>query len=114
MGVMDERHTGGIPIEEYEAVQQSPEFQELRTRYRRFSFPMTVAFLVWYALFVGLSVFATDFMATPVAGAINVGIVIGLGQFATTALITWLYIRHANRKLDPIAEQIHYEMERRA
>jgi uncharacterized membrane protein (DUF485 family) len=114
MGVMDERHTGGIPIAAYEAVQQSPEFRQLRDRYRGFSFPMTVAFLAWYALFVVLSVFATDVMATPVVGAINVGILIGLGQFASTALITWLYVRHANRSLDPVAEQIRHEMESQA
>lgn len=30
-------------------MQASPEFQELRTRLRRFVFPVTVFFLAWYA-----------------------------------------------------------------
>jgi uncharacterized membrane protein (DUF485 family) len=107
----DDRRAGGIPVATYESVQKSPDFQQLRRSYRGFSFPMTVAFLAWYALYVLLSVFAPDFMATDVFGTINVGILLGLGQFASTALITWLYVRHANNRLDPLATEIRDEME---
>jgi uncharacterized membrane protein (DUF485 family) len=102
---------GDLSAAAYETVQVSPEFGELRRRYRGFAFPMTVAFLTWYATFVLLSVFAADFMGTRLFGTITVGLIIGLGQFASTALITWLYVRHANRRLDPLAEQIRVEME---
>jgi uncharacterized membrane protein (DUF485 family) len=107
----DDRRAGGIPVATYESVQRSPDFQQLRHSYRGFSFPMTVAFLAWYALYVLLSVFAPDFMATDVFGNINVGILLGLGQFVSTALITWLYVRHANRSLDTLAEKLRNEME---
>jgi uncharacterized membrane protein (DUF485 family) len=50
-------------------------------------------------------------MSQPVWGNINRGIVFGLLQFVSTALITWLYVRHANRKLDPLAEEIRDELE---
>ena len=33
--------------EEYRQAQDSPEFTELCRRFRRFAFPMTVAFLAW-------------------------------------------------------------------
>lgn len=95
---------------QYMAVQASPEFQELRTRLRRFVFPTTIFFLVWYALYVLLGAFSHDFMATKVFGNINVGLLLGLGQFVTTFLITGLYIRFANRVLDPRAEKIRNEM----
>ncbi len=98
--------------EEYLAVQASPEFQELRSRLRRFVFPMSALFLLWYAAYVLLGAFAHDFMATKVWGNINVGIIIGLGQFASTFLITALYVRFANRELDPRAEAIRNELER--
>jgi uncharacterized membrane protein (DUF485 family) len=101
----------GPDADAYVKAQQSPEFQELRRRYRGFSFPMTAAFLAWYFLFVLLAVFAPDLMATPVIGNINVGILLGLGQFVSTALITWLYVRHANKTLDPMAEQIRTKLE---
>ena len=93
------------------AVQNSPEFQELRSRLRRFVFPMTAVFLLWYFAYVLLGAFAHDFMATKVWGNINIGILIGLGQFVTTFLITFIYVRFANRELDPRAEAIRSELE---
>ncbi len=111
MSTTDDRRAGGIPVAAYSSVQRSPDFVQLRQSYRGFAFPMTVAFLAWYALYVLLSVFAPDFMATDVFGNVNVGILLGLGQFVSTALITWLYVRHANRALDPLAEKLRHEME---
>jgi uncharacterized membrane protein (DUF485 family) len=93
------------------AVQASPELQELRDRLRRFVFPMTAVFLIWYFAYVMLGAFAHDFMATKVWGDINVGILIGLGQFVTTFLITFIYVRFANRELDPRAAAIRAELE---
>lgn len=98
------------PAADYLAVQASPEFQELRSRLRRFVFPTTAFFLIWYASYVLLGAFAHDFMATKVWGNINVGLLLGLGQFLTTFLITGLYIRFANRELDPRAAAIRAEM----
>ena len=97
--------------QDFIAVQASPEFQELRNRLRRFVFPMTAIFLLWYFFYVLLGAFAHDFMATKVWGDINVGIVIGLGQFVTTFLITFIYVRFANRELDPRAEALRNELE---
>lgn len=104
-------HTDQTPRgADYVAVQASPEFQDLRRRLRRFVFPTTAFFLIWYATYVLLGAFAHDFMATKLWGNINVGLVLGLGQFLTTFLITGLYVRFANRELDPRAEAIRAEM----
>ena len=92
-------------------IQASPEFQELRNKLRRFVFPMTAVFLLWYATYVLLGAFARDFMAVKLIGNINVGLVIGLGQFVTTFLITAVYVRFANRELDPRAEAIRAQVE---
>jgi uncharacterized membrane protein (DUF485 family) len=92
-------------------IQASPEFQELRSRLRRFVFPMSAFFLIWYATYVFLGAFAHDFMAIKVWGDINVGLLIGLGQFLTTFVITGIYVRFANRELDPRAEAIRGELE---
>ena len=59
--------------QEFVDMQESPEFQELRSRLRRFVFPVTAFFLAWYALYVLLATYATDFMATKVIGNINIG-----------------------------------------
>ena len=55
-------------------MQASPEFQELRSRFRSFVFPMTIAFLVWYFLYVLLSIYATSFMGTKAFGNITWGL----------------------------------------
>jgi uncharacterized membrane protein (DUF485 family) len=99
--------------EEYRQAQESPEFTELRRRFRSFAIPMTVAFLSWYLLFVLLSSYAHDFMATKVFGNINIGLLMGLGQFVTTFLITSLYVRHAGRSTDPIADEMRDRLESR-
>ena len=92
-------------------MQASPEFQDLRSRLRKFVFPMTAFFLIWYGIYVLLGAFATDFMATEVFGNVNVGLIIGLGQFLTTFVITGLYVRFANRELDPRSAAIREELE---
>jgi uncharacterized membrane protein (DUF485 family) len=98
----------------YVEVQESAEFGELRRVYRSFAFPLTVAFIAWYLLYVLLSNYAGGFMGTKLFGNINVAFVFGLAQFATTFLIAWLYSRHAAAKLDPKAEAIKSRMEAEA
>ncbi len=97
--------------EEFSEVQQSAEFAELRRSFRSFAFPLTIAFVAWYLLYVLLSNYAGGFMGTEVAGNINVAFVFGLAQFLTTFLIAWWYSRHAAAKLDPKAEAIKSRME---
>jgi uncharacterized membrane protein (DUF485 family) len=92
-------------------VQHSAEFGELRRAHRSFAFPLTVAFIAWYLLYVLLSNYAGGFMGTKVAGNVNVALVLGLAQFLTTFLIAWWYARHAAAKLDPKAQAIKSRME---
>ncbi len=103
--------TGEIPPEAFRQAQNSPEFLELKKVFRGFAFPMTAAFFIWYVAYVLLSTLAQDFMSTKVVGNINIGLILGLLQFVTTFLITWLYIRHMNTKVDPIAAKIREELE---
>ena len=109
-GASSTRHTHADPHDPlYRELAASDDFQELRRRYRAFVFPWTIAFLVWYLLFVGLSNWAPDFMGTKVIGNINVGLVMGLLQFATTFGIAYLYSRHAARQFDPLADSLNRE-----
>jgi uncharacterized membrane protein (DUF485 family) len=98
--------------EEYRAAQDSPEFADLKKRFRSFAFPMTFAFLAWYLLYVLLSTYAHDFMSTRVFGNVNLGLLLGLAQFVTTFVITHLYVAHANKNTDPIADEMRDRLER--
>ncbi len=96
---------------EWETVQDSPEFAKLRHALRSFVFPVTIAFLVWYFTYVLCAAFARDFMNIQVIGHITVGLLFGVLQFVSTFLIALFYARHADRKFDPLADQLRGKIE---
>ncbi|MFF2654760.1 DUF485 domain-containing protein [Streptomyces sp. NPDC058045] len=110
-GGPEQRQPAQPTAEEWSEVQRSPQFAELRRAHRSFAFPLTIAFIVWYLLYVLLSNYAGGFMGTKLFGNINMALVLGLAQFLTTFLIAWWYSRHAANSLDPKAEAIKSRME---
>ena len=96
---------------DFEQVQSTEQFKELRKRHRSFVFPMAVAFLLWYFAYVLLADYAVDFMSTKVWGNFNIGLILGLLQFVSTFAITGWYVSYSNRRLDPIAAEIRNEIE---
>lgn len=96
----------------YVAMEESPEFAALRRAFRRFVFPMTIVFLGWYLLYVLLSAYARDFMGHKLVGNVNVALVFGLAQFASTFLIAYWYSRYANSRIDPLAGKMRDSLER--
>ncbi|GIJ02507.1 membrane protein [Spirilliplanes yamanashiensis] len=107
----DRQPAPATPARSYIAVQDSAEFAGLRRALRRFIFPMTVAFFLWYALYVLLSAYARGFMGLKIIGNINVALVFGLLQFVSTFAIAWAYSRYADRNIDPTAEKIKADLD---
>ncbi|MFJ6614864.1 DUF485 domain-containing protein [Streptomyces sp. NPDC091289] len=93
----------------YLEVHRSAAFREVRRRYRRFVAPAALAFLLWYLAYVVAATTAPGLMARPVAGAVNVAMVAGLGQFLTTFLLTWAYARHARLRRDRAALDLRWD-----
>ena len=110
-----EHHRGRetyTPVEEsYVAMQESADFQELRRRYRGWVLPVAAGSLVWYFAYVLLTTYAPGFMSQKLVGNINVGLVAGLLQFLSTFLVTALYIRHADKVLDPVSARLREQFE---
>jgi len=101
------------PVEaKYLDAQEAPDFQDLRKRYRGWVLPVAAGALVWYFLYVALAAYAPGFMGRQVFGNINVGLILGLLQFVSTFGITALYIRYADRVLDPVSSRIRDEFEK--
>jgi len=98
--------------EEYQRINATDDFAELKSSYLRFVVPLTIAFMVWYLLYVFASNWAPDFMAIKVVGNINIALVFGLLQFATTFGIAIWYARFAARRMDPIADRLREQYER--
>lgn len=102
---------GGL---DFVRIGQEPAFVSLRSKQRRFVFPLSVLFMAWYMTFVLLAAYAHDFMSRPELGLINVGMLLGLAQFVTTVLIMLAYCRYARTTLDPATERVRELEEGRA
>ena len=94
----------------YVEVQHSAAFREVRDRYRGFVFPAVAGFVAWYLLYVVAATMAPELMGRRVAGEVNVAMVAGLAQFATTLLLTWAYARHARLRRDRAALDLRWSM----
>ncbi|MFD7118446.1 DUF485 domain-containing protein [Streptomyces sp. NPDC059922] len=92
----------------YAEIQRGAAFREVRGRYRRFVVPASLAFLGWYLVYLVAATAAPQLMARPVAGAVNVAMVAGLGQFLSTFLLTWAYARHARLHRDRVALELRW------
>ncbi|GAA1915692.1 DUF485 domain-containing protein [Streptomyces sodiiphilus] len=92
------------------AMHHDPRFVELRARLVRFVVPMSIGFFAWYLLYVLMSAYARPVLATTVVGNLNVALVFGVLQFVTTFGIAIWYSRYANRRLDPLADELREEL----
>jgi uncharacterized membrane protein (DUF485 family) len=90
---------------DWDAIERSPEFQELVARRRRFVIPCTVFFLAWYMTFIVMCAYAPDFMGESVYEGLTVGYVYALTQFAMVFTLGLLYLRKSDREFDPLAER---------
>ena len=90
---------------DWEAIERSPEFQELVRRRRKFVIPCTVFFLSWYLGFILLCAYAPDFMGESVYEGLTVGYCLALSQFLMVFGLGLWYLRKADHEFDPLAEK---------
>ena len=88
---------------DWEAIEVSPEFQELVRTRRSFVVPGTIFFLAWYMGFIVLAAYAEDFMSERVYQGLTVGYCLALTQFVMVLVLGIMYLRRADRVYDPLA-----------
>jgi len=88
---------------DWEAIEASPEFQELERTRRSFVLPATIFFLAWYMGFVVLAAYAQDFMSERVYQGLTVGYCLALTQFVMVLVLGIMYLRRADKVYDPLA-----------
>lgn len=103
------RHTPSA--KEFIATQSSPEFQELRSKQRGFTFPLAIFGIAWFVIYVLLAMYAPTFMSARVFGNVNIAILLGVAQFVTTFAITWAYVKYADKNLEPRSRAIRESLE---
>ncbi len=87
------------------AAEQSPEFKALIAKKRRFVLPATIFFLAWYFGFVLLAGYAPSFMGGSIYEGFTVGYALALSQFVMVWVLSYLYLKRADRDFDPLAEK---------
>ena len=88
---------------DWEAIEASPEFQELVHKRRSFVVPGTIFFLAWYMGFIVLAAYAEDFMSERVYQGLTVGYCLALTQFVMVLVLGIMYLRRADKVYDPLA-----------
>src|SRR5215207_1345 len=91
---------------DWEAIERSPEFQELVHKRRSFVIPATIFFLAYYMAFILLTGYAEDFMAESVYEGLTVGYCLALTQFLMVFVLGIMYLRKAERIYDPLAQRV--------
>ena len=94
------------PRVDWEAVERSPQFEELVAARRRFVLPATIFFLAWYIGFILLAGYAPDFMARSVYEGLTVGYCLALTQFVMVGALGLMYLRRSEKVFDPLAEEV--------
>src|SRR5215208_7800228 len=91
---------------DWEAIERSPEFQELVHRRRSFVLPATIFFLAYFMAFILLAGYAEDFMASSVYEGLTVGYCLALTQFVMVFALGIMYLKRADAEYDPLAAKV--------
>ena len=96
-----------VPPEDidWEAIEASPEFQELVRRRRSFVLPATIFFLSWYMGFILLTAYSQDFMSRRAYEGLTVGYCLALTQFVMVLVLGLMYLSRSAKVYDPLAEK---------
>jgi uncharacterized membrane protein (DUF485 family) len=89
---------------DWEAIERSPEFQELVRKRRSFVLPGTIFYLAWYMGFILLTAYAEDFMSERVYEGLTVGFCLALSQFLMVLVLGLMYLKRSANTYDPLAE----------
>ncbi len=91
---------------DWEAIERSPEFQELVAKRRSFVLPATIFFLSYYMAFILLAGYAPDFMGERIYEGLTVGYTLALTQFVMVLALGLMYLKRADRDYDPLAQKV--------
>ena len=106
------RPAGEEAVTATEAVGKDPEMVELERRHRRFVWPATAFFLIYYMTLNVLAGTAPDLMGTKVFGEFTFGYLFALSQFLMAFVVAWVYARWAARRIDPLAADLREKLHR--
>ncbi|MEA2177347.1 MAG: hypothetical protein QOG77_644 [Solirubrobacteraceae bacterium] len=94
---------------DWEAIERSPDFQQLAGGRRRFAWIAGSIGIGLGALYVVLAGVSSSLMGTKLFGDMSVGFAGGVGLILVTWVITFMYMRRSDRVWGPLEERIRAE-----
>ena len=101
-----ETTASGTQSPDWEAIERSPEFQELTGSRRRFAWTAGTIGIGFGVLYVVLAGVAPDLMGTKLIGSMSLGFAGGVALIVGTWAITFAYMRRSDRVWGPLEERI--------
>lgn len=105
-------HSVGDHTDIWSTVQESPEYQELRTTQRRFVIPAAIVYLAVYFGFLLLTLTAPTLFQQRLHGGLNIGFVLMTAMFVLVWVAVLVHNRVARRHWDPRNERVRAQAER--
>lgn len=90
---------------DWDKIAESQNFKDLMATKKVFIIPAFIFFLVYYFALPVLVGYAPSFMATKVAGNVNIAYLFALSQFFVAWIIAYLYVKAAG-DFDKLAKDI--------
>lgn len=93
--------------QQQQAILNHPAFQQLARGKARLGWSLTAVMLLLYYGFILVLAFAPQWLARPIgAGVTTVGMPVGVAIILAAFVLTGIYVRQANKRLDPLNEQV--------
>lgn len=92
-----------------ETLEALPEYHTLIRKRAKLVWPLLLLTVLSYVGFILIIAFAPSALGRPVVegGVISIGILLGLALIVLNFVITLLYVRGANRTIEPLVAHIH-------
>jgi uncharacterized membrane protein (DUF485 family) len=87
-------------------IQNDPNYIKLVAERKSFGWTLAIITLVIYYGYIALVAFAPGVIATPVSGAITVGIILGAAIIVASIVLTGIYVGRANSHYDELTKAI--------
>jgi uncharacterized membrane protein (DUF485 family) len=87
-------------------IQRDPNYIKLVKDRTSFGWTLSIIMLVLYYGYIALVAFAPTIIATKVAGAITIGLILGAGLIVVSVLLTGIYVLRANSEYDELTKAI--------
>jgi uncharacterized membrane protein (DUF485 family) len=106
--MVEDAHSGPTSnTDRFARVAADPRYKALVARRSRFTWILTGIMLVVFFGYILLVAFNKPFLAQPIGnGTTSLGIPIGLGVIVVGIVLTWVYVRRANKDFDPMVRSI--------